>query len=357
MSIEVAIRHRQGAFALDAAFAIERPGITALFGSSGSGKTTAINAIAGLFKPDDGTIVIDGHTVLDTKKRVFVPARARRIGYVFQDARLFPHLSVRDNLLFGWRRRGKKDSTLMDEIVGLLALEPLLDRNPSRLSGGEQSRTALGRALLSDPALLLLDEPLAALDAARKAEILPFLEGLRGRLPMVYVTHSLDELARLADDVVVLNDGRVTRRASVFDLFADLEFSKLTGIVSHSAVLRATVARQLAGERLTVLAFDGGELVVPATPHGEGTHLRIRIRAEDVLLSMDAPERISANNVLAAQVTGILAADGPYADVQLDCGGVKLLSRITRASLARLAIVPGTFLHAIIKSVTIDPRG
>ncbi len=358
MSIEARLRHTFGDFALDVSFRVEGPGITAVFGPSGSGKTTTINALAGLFRPHDGRIVIGDRVVLDTQTGVFVPARERRVGYVFQDARLFPHMNVLDNLLFGWRRARRADESVFAEIVTLLGLESHLSRKPARLSGGERGRVALGRALLADPMLLLLDEPLAALDAARREEIFPYLEMLRdhARIPMFYVTHSVEELSRLADHVIVVNAGRVTRQGHVFDLLADLDFSALTGIAAIGAVLPVRVSGQREQEALTVLAFEGGELTVPRLERPVGTRLRIRIRAEDILLALEAPTSISANNVLAATVTDVHSQDGVHADVQLGCGAAKLVARITRSSLARLKITPAMPIFAIIKSVTIDPR-
>jgi molybdate transport system ATP-binding protein len=358
MSIEACIRHRFGAFALDASFRIERPGLTVLFGASGSGKTTTINALAGLFRPREGRIAIGDHVLLDTARGIFVPPRGRRIGYVFQDSRLFPHMSVRDNLAFGWKRTGSMDVREFDSIVALLGLEHLLERKPAKLSGGERSRVALGRALLAHPKLLLLDEPLAALDAARREEILPYLERLRdeAKIPMFYVTHSVEELSRLANQVIVLKAGQVVRTADVFELLSDLEFSSLTGIPSYGAVVPAVVAEHRDADGLSILSFDGGTLAVPQIDRLPGSALRIRVRAEDILLALERPSRISANNVLEAKVTAIHFADRVYADVQLGCGGAKLVARITRSSLGRLEIAEGTAVFAIVKSVTIDPR-
>ena len=207
---------RFGAFRLDAAFEFgDRAGVTALFGPSGAGKSTVINAIAGLLRPEFGRIVLGGETLLDTDRGVSIPARARRVGVVFQDTRLFPHLTVKANLLYGWQRtNAKADAPGIDAVISLLALERFLDRRPRTLSGGEKSRVALGRALLMNPRALLLDEPLAALDAARKAEILPYLDRLvrETKIPMLYVSHSLDEVARLADRMVLIDKGRVDRR-------------------------------------------------------------------------------------------------------------------------------------------------
>ncbi len=359
MSIDVDFRHRLGAVAFEIAFSVRRPGITVLFGPSGSGKTTTVNVVAGLLKPQEGRVVLGERIVLDTAKRIFVRPRERGIGYVFQDARLFPHMSVLENLRFGWERSGKRaDAAAFARIVGMLDLEGLLERRPARLSGGERSRVALGRALLCNPVLLLLDEPLAALDAARRAEILPYLERLHteARLPIVYVTHSLDELSRLADDVVLLRAGHVTRQAAASELLSDLAFGDLTGISPYGAVIETRIAEQRTDEGLTRLAFEGGELLVPAIDSPLGAALRVRARAEDVLLAREAPLQISANNVLPATVTGIRLGPNAQADVQLACGSARLVARITRASAIRLGIAQGLQLFAIVKSVMIDPR-
>jgi molybdate transport system ATP-binding protein len=349
--IEISVRHAFKAFALDAEFRIDRPGVTALFGPSGSGKTTLVNAVAGIFRPDQGRIVVDGRVLLDTASGTFVPARARRAGTVFQDARLFPHMSVENNLRFGWRRAQDKASEQdFAHIIDMLGLAPLLSRRPAKLSGGETSRVALGRALLASPALLLLDEPLAALDAARRSEILPYLERLRDetKLPMIHVTHSLDEVARLADDIVVLEDGHVVAQGRVFDLLPDLDVAGSPG-----AVFAAQIAAQR-DDGLTALAFDGGTLAVARLDRPMGSKLRVRLRAEDILLALEEPRAISANNVLPAVVTKV-SPRGAQADVQLHCGATKLVARITQASAARLGLRAGTRLFAIVKSVTVDP--
>ena len=358
MSIEARYRHRFGAFALDVSFRVEEPGITALFGPSGSGKTTTINALAGLFRPREGRIVMNERVVLDTQRGVFVPARERRVGYVFQDARLFPHMSVLDNLRFGWRRMGRADAAVFANIVELLGLESLLARKPAKLSGGERGRVALGRALLADPMLLLLDEPLAALDAARREEILPYLERLRdqAQIPMFYVTHSVEEMSRLANQVVVLNAGQVTRQGRVFELLSDLEFSCLTGLAAYGAVIPVRVSEHRQNDGLTMLSFDGGELAVPRVERPIGAVMRVRIRAEDILLALEKPSAISANNVLPATVTGVEVRDGAHADVQLACGATRLVARITRFSLSRLQIAATMPIFAIVKSVTIDAQ-
>lgn len=354
MSAEISLRHQFSGFVLDVEFRMHQ-GVTALFGPSGAGKTSTINAIAGLLKPQQGRIVIDSRTVLDTKAGICVPAHARHIGYVFQDGRLFPHMSVEANLRFGLRRAERPASESdFAHIVELLGLEHLLSRKPAKLSGGEKSRVALGRALLSSPGLLLLDEPLAALDAPRRSEILPYLERLRdeARVPMLYVSHSLDEVTRMADSVVVMRDGRVAASGPVFDLMSDLAFASASGIDSYGAVLDAKVKAHRE-DGLSVLAFDGGELIVGRIAKQPGARLRVRIRAEDIMLALEEPRAISANNVIPATIAAIRES-ATHADVQLAAGNAKLVARITLASLKRLALAPGLKIFAIVKSVTVD---
>ena len=355
MSVEVELRHSFGGFALDVAFRIDRAGVTALFGPSGAGKSSVINAIAGLLRPQEGRVAINGRVVLDTGQGVFVPARARRTGYVFQDARLFPHMSVEGNLRFGWRRAPEPaGESEISHIVELLGLTHLLTRYPKMLSGGEKSRVALGRALLSSPEILLLDEPLAALDAARRAEILPYLERLRDetQLPMVYVSHNVDEVARLADEIVVLRDGCTIAQGPVFDLLTRIEDG--TDIHPMGAVLDARVQSHRPTEGLSLLAFDGGTLTISQIARVPGSRVRVRVRAEEIMLAREEPRAISANNVLAATVSAIRMDESPQAEIQLACGAARLVARITRASAVRLALQPGVKVFAIIKSVIVD---
>lgn len=357
MTLDVAIRHQLGGFTLDANFRTERRGIVALFGPSGAGKSSIVQAIAGLRRPEGGHIVIDGETLFDSGTSRHVTARDRRIGIVFQDSRLFPHLSVQQNLLFGARRRGALATAPFDAIVALLGIEPLLDRKPRNLSGGERQRVALGRALLSDPRLLLLDEPLASLDQARRLEILPYLERLRDEsgIPMLYVSHSIDEVTRLADEMVALDGGKVVAQGSVFDLTTRLDLAPLTGRFDAGAVIEARIAGRDPSDGVTRLEFDGGQLFVPDVTGPAGGAVRIRILARDVMLALDEPKRISANNVLASRIEEI-KADGDSVDVLLACGQARLIARITLRSAHRLALRPGMGCFAVVKSVTIDRR-
>jgi molybdate transport system ATP-binding protein len=358
LSADIFIRHVQGAFTLEARFGFHAPGVTALFGPSGSGKSTIIHAIAGLIRPDEGEIAIDGNTLLDTSRKLFVPAHARRMGVVFQDSRLFPHLSVASNLRYGARRAKVKEGAAdFDAIVKLLGLAHLLARRPRTLSGGERSRVALGRALLMNPRALLLDEPMAALDAVRKAEILPYLERVRdeAKIPILYVSHSMDEVARLADRIIVLDDGKVVAEGSLFDVTSNLDL--LSGRAAlPGSVLEATVSAHDEAHDLTELAVAGEKLIVPYVPHRPGEKIRIRIDAEDVMLALQRPEGISANNIFATCVAGLRAGTGPYEDVLLDFGGARLVARITRRSAERLKLAPGQSVFAVIKSVTVGGR-
>ena len=255
------------------------------------------------------------------------------------------------------RRRAtpKADGGEIERMIELLGLSRLLDRRPRMLSGGEKSRVALGRALLSSPQILLLDEPLAALDAQRRAEILPYLERLRdeARLPMLYVSHSLDDVARLADDIVVVRHGRAVLQGSAFDVLTGLELPALAGSAPVGAVIAATIAGHR-DDGLTTLAFDGGTLFVSRLAEPAGTRLRLRVRAEEIMLALEEPRTISANNVLLMQVRDVQHDSKTHADVQLLCGRTRLVARITRSSLERLQLAAGKPVFAIVKSVTVD---
>ena len=358
MGDHVELRHSLGAFRLEAMFEFgDRAGVTALFGPSGSGKSTVINAIAGLIRPESGRVVLGGETLLDTDRGILIPARERRVGVVFQDTRLFPHLTVKANLLYGWQRASAKaDAGGIDAVIALLALEGLLDRRPRTLSGGEKSRVALGRALLMNPRALLLDEPLAALDAARKAEILPYLDRLvrETRIPMLYVSHSLDEVARLADRMVLIDKGRVIAQGSLFEVTQRLDLVAGKELLP-GAVLEARVAGHDEPHGLSELVLAAERLIVPRIDRPVGDAVRIRIDAPDVMLALSRPEGVSANNILAASIAAI-EETGAHADVQLTLGDARLIARITRRSLDRMGLKPGMPVFAVIKSVTVGGR-
>ncbi|GAB4265582.1 MAG: molybdenum ABC transporter ATP-binding protein [Pararhodobacter sp.] len=352
--LSVDLRHAFPGFALSVAFDAP-PGVTALFGRSGSGKSTVVNAVAGLLKPDAGRIALDGAVLFDGAAGHWVPPHRRRVGYVFQDARLFPHLNVRQNLIYGLRL-APRGATGPDfgRIVDLLGLGALLARRPAALSGGERQRVAIGRAILARPNLLLMDEPLAALDPPRRAEILTYLERLRDetRLPILYVSHSVAEVARLATTVVLLRDGRVSHTGSVAEVFADPGAATLLGLREAGALLSARVAAQDA-DGLTRLDGACGSLWLPHIEAPLGTDLRLRILAQDVMLAIERPRGISALNVLAGEVRAVRIGDGPGALVQLSVGGEALLARVTRRSVAALDLRPGRPVFAVLKAVSV----
>ncbi|MBI3198127.1 MAG: molybdenum ABC transporter ATP-binding protein [Rhodospirillales bacterium] len=352
MSLEIDIDHAREHFQLTARFS-SAPGLTALFGRSGSGKSTLIDIIGGLIRPTRGRVAIDGQVLVDTERGIFVPKHRRRIGYVFQDSRLFPHLSVRHNLLYGrwFVRESAGPSSDLASVVELLGIGSLLDRRPDSLSGGERQRVAIGRALFAHPRLLLMDEPLASLDEARRVEILPYVERLRDEagVPIVYVSHSVAEVARLATTVVILTDGKVTAVGPVLDILPMADAGDAGG------VLDATVARHDEAFQLTVLASAAGELQVPRLAAPVGSPVRTYIRARDVMISLRPPEEISALNVLPGRITAIVpSSNGAQADVRLDCNGTALMARLTAKSVQRLALAPGRPVFAVIKSVSFE---
>ncbi|RJE81100.1 molybdenum ABC transporter ATP-binding protein [Paracoccus sp. JM45] len=353
MSLSVALRHSFRNFELDVEFQASQ-GITALFGRSGSGKTSVINAVAGLLRPDHGRIILEGHDLMDSAKGMWLPPHKRGIGYVFQDSRLFPHLSVRQNLLYGrWFAR-RTDNIRFDHVVDLLGISPLLDRRPGALSGGEKQRVAIGRALLARPRLLLMDEPLAALDAQRKSEILPYLERLRDdtQIPILYVSHAMSEVARLASTLVIVQSGKVSRAGPLSDQMSDPAAAAMLGLQDIGAVVKARIASHEA-DGLSRLDTPLGVLWVAGIPASIGSMLRVRVHAQDVMLSLSPPKDISALNVLRATVTQVMSGQGPDVLVQLGVEGDRLLARVTHRSAANLGLVKGLPVYAIIKSVAV----
>ncbi|MBB5576955.1 MULTISPECIES: molybdenum ABC transporter ATP-binding protein [Rhizobium] len=356
MTLTVDIRHRLGAFSLEAAFTSDG-GVTALFGRSGSGKTSIIRIIAGLIQPDHGRVDLDGTVLADTDADVFVPRHRRHFGYVFQEARLFPHLSVRQNLNYGrWFAPKSARSESFDGVVDLLGIETLLDRRPAKLSGGEKQRVAIGRALLSSPRLLLMDEPLAALDEARKAEILPYLERLRDetKVPIIYVSHSIAEVARLANRVVMMRDGKVEATGAAVDIFSQLSGPQAIDRREAGVLLEGRVEHIDREHRLTIVALRAAKLFVPGEAAAIGKTVRVHIPARDVILATARPEGLSALNILEGRVLAIgTAADGTV-EVKVDCGGDTVLARITQFSSERLGLQIGLPVHAVIKTVALE---
>jgi molybdate transport system ATP-binding protein len=351
--IEVDIAIRVGDFDLEAAFDAPDGSVTALFGRSGSGKSTIIDCVAGLRRPDRGRIAVEGETLFDAS-RANVPPERRRLGYVFQDARLFPHLSVETNLRYG-ERRARTDRRLatFDDVVTLLGIGHLLTRRPGTLSGGERQRVAIGRALLSQPRALLMDEPLAALDRERKAEVLPYIERLRDRfgLPILYVSHAVEEVVRLAQKVVRVEHGRVIGVGPVEDMLSGGAVGDEQG---PATVLRAVVKRHDERFGLTALEVGAGrELMTPAIDRPVGDAVRVRILARDVSLALERPTGISIQNRLEASVAQI-ARPGPFiVDARLDIGA-PLWSRISAKAAEELALAPGKRVVALIKTVALE---
>lgn len=353
MTLSVDITRDLGPFRLNARF--EAPeGVTVLFGRSGSGKTSVVKSVAGLLRPDVGRIALSDRALFDHAARVDVPVHKRRLGYVFQDSRLFPHLTVRENLCYAARVSGR-GSRRPEDVADLLGIAPLLDRRIHRLSGGEAQRVAIGRALLSQPDMLLMDEPLASLDAPRKAEILPYLETLRREtgLSILYVTHNMAEVARLATHIVLIEEGAVIRSGPPEDLLTDPDMVRVFGIRDAGAVLSARVASQ-PDDGLTELAISGGRLFLPAVDAPVGADLRVRILAQDVILSLQRPEGISALNILPVRVLAVRRGDGPGVIVQMQAGQDRLLARITRRSADVLQVREGLDCFAVMKSVAVS---
>jgi molybdate transport system ATP-binding protein len=356
--LEVDIEHRLGSFELDIHFRSGR-GLTALFGRSGAGKTSVVNVIAGLVRPERGRVVVEGSVLIDTERRISAPAHRRRVGYVFQEDRLFPHLTVRQNLLFGrWFALGPALASRLDDVVDLLGIGALLDRRPGRLSGGERQRVAIGRALLASPRLLLMDEPLASLDARRKDEILPYIERLRDQagVPIVYVSHAVAEVTRLANTIVLISDGRVRAVGPLQEVMGRAELYPIVGRFEAGAVLAVRVVAHDARWGLTELAGAFGTLTVPRLPAPVGAALRVRIRARDVILAASPPIGISALNVLRGRVEALVPIEDAALEVQLRLGDERLLARVTRRSGSTLGLAPGCEVFAVIKTVAIDRR-
>ena len=358
--IEIDIRlARSSGFTLETAFTAPGSGVTALFGRSGTGKTTVIQAVAGVVRPDSGRIAVDDEVFFDAARGIDLPIEARRTGYVFQDARLFPHMSIEKNLRYGERRAKVTRTIGFDAVVELLGVRHLLARKPHTLSGGERQRVAIGRALLAQPRLLLMDEPLASLDEARKNEILPYLERLRDelKLPILYVSHSIDEVLRLSDMVVALRDGKQIAAGPVAEVMSLPEILPVVGRFDLGTLLECTVSRHDAAYALSTLAFAGGDLRVPLVDVPVGGQVRARVRSRDVAIALTKPEDVSVSNLLPATIAAVRLQEGPYADIDLSVGPAQLASSVTRESVERLGLTPGMAVWAMIKTVAVDARG
>jgi molybdate transport system ATP-binding protein len=358
LMLSVSVRKARGTFALAADFELPTPGVVALFGRSGCGKSTLVDLLAGLLAADSGRIALDDTVLLDTAAGISVPAERRRIGYVFQDDRLFPHLRVAANLRYGSRRAPGQPYVDFDTVVGLLGLAPLLQRRCHHLSGGERQRVAIGRALLSQPRLLLLDEPLASLDSARRDEVLPYLEILRDELtiPMVYVSHNFDEVLRLATHLVLIDSGRTLAQGDIGTLSLRGELRDIIGPEAVGAIVDGEIRRVDRATGLANVTVGAGELKVRADHFAPGAKLRVQILARDVIVATREPHALSVRNVLRGTVTCIMRDTGDADLVSIDIGGTTILARITTAATADLGLAPGMTAWALVKAVSMRGR-
>ncbi len=373
--IEIDVEKRLGGFSLAARFSAEATGVIALHGASGAGKTSVIDMIAGLLRPDRGRIAIGDRVLFDSAAGIDRPPEARRAGYVFQDARLFPHLKVAANLDYGRRRAPPGERVVsFDRVIDTLGLGSLLERRTRYLSGGERQRVAIGRALLSSPRILLMDEPLASLDAARRLEILPLIEHLRESfaIPIVYVSHRFEEIVRLADTLVLMREGAAAAAGPLEDMISRLddratETCQMAGSVVHARVLERSGLHGSAR-----LDFGGGAMVVPDPGLEIGAPLRVHIRARDVSIALSRPADISVQNIFAGVIADIRDGGGPHVDVGVrlngpdggpddgpDGGpdGTVLWARLTRHAAVALGLRAGRPVHALVKAVAVDPLG
>lgn len=349
------MRKARAGFTLDATFAVPVPGVIALFGRSGSGKTTLVNLLSGLLAPDVGEIRLGEEVLTDTQRGIAVPVEQRRIGYVFQEPRLFPHLTVAGNLRYGERRAPRACAFIgFDEVVALLGLAPLLARKPRHLSGGERQRVSLGRALLSQPRLLLLDEPLASLDVARREEVLPYLERLRDRLsvPMVYVSHEFEEVLRLATHAVLLEAGRVIAQGPVQEMSLQPALQRIVGPDLVGAVLEGLVTRLDPDGRSVEIAVGTGTLRVDLENVTVGARVRLQLLARDVILATQPVQGLSVRNALASTVISIVDDDHGAVLVRVDVGGAIVLARITADARRALNLRPGDAVWTLVKAVS-----
>jgi molybdate transport system ATP-binding protein len=343
---------QRAGFSLDVALDIPMQGITGIFGASGAGKTTLLRCIAGLENAPGSDLVVAGERWQG--ENMSRPVHERNIGYVFQEPRLFGHLKVRANIEYGRRRRGSEAGPDLDEVVELLGLETLLERWPNELSGGEAQRVAIARALLRAPRFVLMDEPLASLDASRKDEILPFLDRLHAEssIPVIYVSHNLEEICRLCDHLVILDGGRVVADGELQSVLVQMNVPQLVGEEAGSVIV-GRVAKYDQKYGLTLMSFSGGELWLPGRLGDIGDNLRLRIRANDISLSRSRPAETTVLNLLDVVIEEIQVRLGPILLVRLAVGQERLIARITRRSCEELSLQPGDKVVAQIKAAAV----
>jgi molybdate transport system ATP-binding protein len=353
--LQVAAKKQRGAFLLDAQFESPTPGVVALFGRSGCGKTTLVSLIAGLLQADTGRVVLNDTVLLDTERNIMVPVEQRRIGYVFQDARLFPHLNVAANLKYAQARAVGPAFITLERVVDLLALSSLMQRRTHQLSGGERQRVAIGRALLSQPGLLLLDEPLASLDTARREEVLPYLEVLRDQLalPMVYVSHDFDEVLRLATYLVLMEGGKVVAQGGMGEMSLNPALRAIIGVDAVGAVIDGTVLGEDSGTGLTRVQVGGGELKVKLAGHVVGSKLRVQLLARDLIVATQTPQSLSVRNSLKGVITAVSHDEDDSDLIAIDIGGAKIMARVTRAATRELGLTAGLPVWALVKAVSL----
>lgn len=354
LTMDVSVRYAEFALSVAQTFPVE--GITALFGPSGCGKSTLLRVIAGFERGAVGSVTFGDEVWQDA--RTHAAPHLRGVGYVFQDARLFPHLTARGNLDYAHKRAAKMPARYsFDDVVDVLDLAPLFDRRATQLSGGERQRVAIGRTLLARPRLLLMDEPLAALDTRRKGEILPYIARLPKAfdIPIVYVTHALEEVTQLCDRIVALAAGEVVATGGVAETLERLDLTDVQGRFEAGSVLTGRVAAQDTALHLTRVDLGGVSLDVPQIRLNTGAEVRLRVRARDVSLATARPEGLSIRNILPARILEITAEpETAYAEILLDLGGQHLRTRVTRAAVQDLGLATGSEAFALIKSVSFD---
>jgi molybdate transport system ATP-binding protein len=353
--LKVRVLKKRDGFTLDATFEAPTPGVVALFGRSGCGKTTTIDIMSGLLEADEARVEVDGRILADTAAGISVPPEQRRMGYVFQDGRLFPHMSVLRNLRYGLKRTRASQQTIgFDQIVALLGLEKLLQRQPYQLSGGERQRVSLGRALLSQPGMLLLDEPLAALDAARREEVLPYLERLRDNLsiPMVYVSHQFDEVLQMATHVVLMDAGQVVAQGSLSEVSLVPQLRAIVGPDSVGAVLDGAVTSVDTSCAMAELRVGAGSLNVSVSGVSVGEHVRVQLLARDIILGVEEPRGLSVRNQLRGVILDVAEDEEDARLITVDVGGANVLSRVTRGAVEALGLQVGKSVWVLVKAVS-----
>lgn len=352
--IKIAVKQTLGQLKLDVDLMLPMQGITAVFGRSGAGKTSLINVLSGLTRPDDGVIAIGDNTIVDTQRGINLPPEKRQIGYVFQDARLFPHYSVEGNLRYGCVNQSPDN---FQHVIDLLGIAHLLKRYPASLSGGEKQRVAIGRALLSNPSMLLMDEPLASLDLPRKQELMPYLEKLAReiKIPIVYVTHSLDEILRLADHMVMINQGKVVISGHINSVWGSPAMRPWLPSKEQSSLLSARVNFQHPDYALTqVMLNHDAYLWVKRLERARGEWVRVRIHSNDVSIVRERPTQTSIRNVLAARIDKLHSVDEEErVEVRLRIGEAQLWANITLWAADELDLKVGDQVYAQIKGVSV----